>query len=265
MIKRSGGLVWALGLWCVWTLATWWFEGRIGTFSRPDAVAERLVYTGVANILIGIVGSAVLLRYLSGGDRAAWPSAGFAQPRRTVAWVPVGLVLGLALYFAQGAPSTSPTVILNAYAQVLVVSAAEILVCWSVVAGTVARVIGSPNWLSRPVAAVVASVLFGLYHFAHTAPFNTFQMVALLTVVGLVTSLYFFLSRDVYATILFHNFLAAFGVVQALLAQGKLSSFETLQAPLLATAFVALAVLILADILIVRHRRKRSTPAGQAD
>ena len=56
-------------------------------------------------------------------------------------------------------------------------------------------------------------------------------MVATLMVVGLVTGLYFFISRDVYGTMVFHNFLGTFGVAQALKAADKLDTMTTLQMP----------------------------------
>lgn len=102
-------------------------------------------------------------------------------------------------------------------------------------------------------AALVASLLFGLYHFAHSAPFNTPGMVALLSVIGLVTSAFFFIVRDIYATIVFHNCLGVFGVVQALAASDQLSAFADLQLPLLVMAAAAVAVLILLDWAILRR------------
>ncbi len=78
----------------------------------------------------------------------------------------------------------------------------------------------------------------GVYHYAHSAPFNTTQMVLLLSVVGLVTSAFFFVSRDIAGTIVFHNFLGTFGVVQALSAANALSSFEWLQPALILTALI---------------------------
>ena len=53
------------------------------------------------------------------------------------------------------------------------------------------------------LAAVLASALFGAYHYAHSTPFNTLQMVLLLAVVGLFTSAFFFVSRDIAGTIVF--------------------------------------------------------------
>jgi hypothetical protein len=112
-------------------------------------------------------------------------------------------------------------------------------------------------------AALVASVLFGLYHFAHSAPFNTVEMVALLTVVGLVTSAFFFVARDVYATIVFHNFLGMFGVVQALSASGRLEAFTAVQAPLVVMALATVAVLALSDWMVLRKGRGPSTSGAR--
>lgn len=254
MLPRDGirAVAIAVGLWVIWTVATWWFEGRINTLGRPDAVADRLVYSITVNLGIGILGAAFTLRYLLRAGLLARPT-GFGAPSRTLLWVPLAIVAGLGLYFGQGAPSTDAIVIVNGFAQVLVVSIAEILVCWVVVAGVFVRVVPSRRRMNLIVAAVVASVLFGVYHLAHSAPFNTVGMVGLLTLIGLLTSAVFFVSQDAYATIAFHNFLGVFGVVQALAAQDRLAVFAALQWPLIGTAAAALAVLVLADRLIVRR------------
>jgi hypothetical protein len=47
-----------IGLYLLWVLATYLLEGRIHTFLRPEALGARLSYALVANILIGIGGSA---------------------------------------------------------------------------------------------------------------------------------------------------------------------------------------------------------------
>jgi hypothetical protein len=172
---------WSIGLWILWTVSAWWFEGRIETLRRPDAVADRLIYTVVVNILIGVVVVAFVLRRLLAGDTLSTARIGFGPRRRTAICIAVGITLGLALFFGQGAPSTDPVVVLNAYAQVFVVSMAEVKVCWALVGGTVALGIEGPSWAAIPVAIVVASLLFGVYHFAYSAPFNTLGMVIFLS------------------------------------------------------------------------------------
>ncbi len=94
------------------------------------------------------------------------------------------------------------------------------------------------------LAAVVSSVAFGVYHFAHSPPFNAVGWVLLLTVIGLVTSLFYFVSRDVYGTIVFHNFAGVFGVIRSLESSGNLVSFERPVPPLLIMALVAIALLV---------------------
>src|SRR5215216_1059318 len=104
------------------------------------------------------------------------------------------------------------------------------------------------RWVAPILAAVIASVFFGVYHFAHSPPFNTVPVVVLLSVVGLVTSLFFFVSRDAYGTIAFHNFLDILGVIRALDATGNLSVFERPMIPLLVMAVIAIALLIAAHV-----------------
>jgi hypothetical protein len=124
---------------------------------------------------------------------------------------------------------------------------AEVLVCWAVV-GSVAEFLlrSRGRWVSTILAAIIASVLFGVYHFAHSPPFNTMGFVVLLTAIGLVTSVFFVVSRDVYGTIAFHNFLGIFGVLRALDASGNVTSLERPVVPLLVMAVVAIATLIVA-------------------
>jgi hypothetical protein len=110
------------------------------------------------------------------------------------------------------------------------------------------------------LAAIIASILFGVYHFAHSPPFNTARVVVLLSVVGLITSLFFFVSRDVYGTIAFHNFLGIFGVIGALESSGMLGSFEQLVIPLLAMAVGTVVLLIVAHVYVISGTELRTPP-----
>jgi hypothetical protein len=256
-IRRA--LTLSIALYLLWVLVTYLLEGRILTLGRPEATGARLVYALAANILIGIGGSVLVVRFLSRGGVISTRRAGFRGLRHAAAATLVGVGLGFVIYAVQGAPSLNPVVIINAYAQVLVVSVAEVLVCWAVV-GSVAESLlrNRGRWVSVISAAVISSVFFGVYHFAHSPPFNTVGFVVLLTVIGLVTSAFFFLSRDVYGTIAFHNFLGILGVIRALDASGSLASFERPVVPLLVMAVVAITLLILA------HMRLLSAGAGAA-
>jgi hypothetical protein len=252
--SRDSALVVALVLFATWTLATWVLEGRIDTLLRPEAVVDRAIYAIVANVLIGIAGAMAVLGMLIRRGWLTRQAAGFGRLAPSPVRLTLAFGLGLALYMVQCAPSLDPVVLLNAFCQVLVVSAAEVIVCWAVVGATV-RALLEPRGRAASIvgAALAASALFGLYHFAHSAPFNTPGMVALLSLVGLLTSAVFFIARDVYATIIFHNFLGMFGVVQALAESGQLGAFADLQPPLLIMAAAAVATLVLADWMMLRR------------
>ncbi len=109
------------------------------------------------------------------------------------------------------------------------------------------------QFVAKIAAGICVSMVFGLYHFAHSPPFNTIGMVALLALIGLGTSLFFFVSRDVYATIVFHNFLGAFGVILALKTAGMPDGPSILDAPLLITALVTAGVIVIADRRLLRQ------------
>jgi hypothetical protein len=246
----------AAGLYLLWAVATWFFEGRVLTLLRPEATTERIVYAFVVNLLIGIGGAIVLVRRwrMRGVDGTY---CGFGSLPRSGIAVAAGLALGFGFYVMQGAPSLDTIVLVNAFAQVLVVSAAEVLVCWAVVGwGTwlAARRLG--NLPALILAAVVSSVLFGVYHFAHSPPFNTFAMVAFLSVIGLATSLFYFVSRDAFGTIVFHNFLGTYGVVEALAKADALSTLQALQPPLLFTAAVT-TISVAAGYFVMRRASAR--------
>src|SRR5215216_737390 len=240
----------AIGLYLVWILATYLLEGRIHTLLRPEAMGARLFYALVTNILIGIGGSALVIRFMSRARTVSTQQAGFRGLGHAVVAVVIGVVLGLAFYALQGAPSWNPVVLVNAYAQVLVGSIAEVLVCWAVIGSLSQAVLQEDRgrWVALILPAVIASVFFGVYHFAHSPPFNTVPVVVLLSVVGLVTSLFFFVSRDAYGTIAFHNFLGILGVIRALDATGNLSVFERPMIPLLVMAVITIALLIAAHV-----------------
>jgi len=149
----------ALALYLLWVLATYLLEGRILTLQRPEATGARLAYALVANILVGIGGSVLVVRFLSRAGKISARQAGFRGLRHAAVAVAVGMVLGFAVYALQGAPSLNLVVVLNTYAQVLVVSVAEVLVCWVVVGSVVESLLRDRGrWVSVISAAIIASV-----------------------------------------------------------------------------------------------------------
>jgi hypothetical protein len=126
------------------------------------------------------------------------------------------------------------------------------VVCWTLVGGTIILGLRSIGQMHLAIAAITCSLLFGAYHFAHSAPFNTLRMVAIRSAIGLLTSAVFILTRDVYATLLFHNFLGTLGVIRALAAQNTLEQFATSRRLLIAVAIAGFSTLAAAEVFIVR-------------
>lgn len=236
----------ALALFLVWTVATYLFEGLPRTLLRPDAPGLRTAYALVVNIGVGVIGSMWILRAAVSTGALSTYGTGFGSGRRAWVGVLVGTLLGATLFVAQRPPTLDPTVLLNGFSQVLVVSIAEILVCWAVVGASLETTLWRRNVpLPRMWAAITASSLFGLYHLAHSPPFNSVRMVLLLTVVGLFTSAFFFTIRSVYGTILLHNFLGLFGVLDALARGGRVAGLQQAAIALVATAVGTLALLLI--------------------
>jgi hypothetical protein len=52
-IKKS--MAFSILLYLIWVIATYLLEGRILTFLRPEATVDRVVYTVIANFLVGII------------------------------------------------------------------------------------------------------------------------------------------------------------------------------------------------------------------
>ncbi len=245
----SHALLSALALYLVWTVATYLLEGRLRALLRPEAVRLRLTYNVMANLLLGLLLAGWLLRALVLEGNFDPSRAGFAGLLHALVAVGVGLVIGGAFFTIQKPPSRHPMVLINGFAQVWIVSSAEIMVCWAVV-GAVAAVRLKASDVPAPtvLAALLAALLFGLYHVAHSPPFNTRSMIAKLSFVGLATSAFFFISRDIYGTVVFHNFLALFGVLSSLRQAEALDRFEKPILPLLLTALSSLVLLILIHV-----------------
>jgi hypothetical protein len=245
----------ALLVYVAWVVATYLLEGMPGTLVRPEAVGLRLAYALVANLAIGILLPLWIIRGLVRSRFGTRADFGFSTPGRTAMSVAGAAVAGYALFALSQTEPVHPLVVLNSFAQVWVVSVAEIVVCWGLVGATVSLALRRWNrWGAYVIAAVTASVLFGVYHFAHSAPFNEIRMVIFLTGIGLVTSLWWFASRDVYGTAVFHNFFGVTGVLAALMAGGLVPSQPTLAVPLVVTAGVATLALVIPGVLWLRRR-----------
>lgn len=243
-------ILWSLTVYVVWTLMTYLLEGRIRLIHNPTMVG-RYMYVLIANVLIGTLGAIWVIRSSLKSQVVTLKQLGFRSPGRTLLTIVIAIVIG-SIYLFLMRPSGMPwLVVVNGYIQVLTVSIAEVVVCWALIGASFESLMKSKGKFWSVLTGTVAAVLlFSVYHIGHSAPFNQLRMMFFLLFPGIVTSLFYFLSRDMYATILFHNFQGTVGVVGSLKNPDALNR---LVYPLYLLMLLSLVALIAADLLLARR------------
>jgi CAAX prenyl protease-like protein len=148
--------------------------------------------------------------------------------------------------------SLNSIVILNVFSQTLPTSIAEIVICW-VVVGTVLESTFrcKSNKISIILAGLASTILFGIYHFAHSPPFNQPYMILFLMLPGTLTSIVYFVGRDIYAAVVFHNFQALFGVINNM----NIEQLFRPMYPAIIMAIISISILVLSDQLVIRKTK----------
>lgn len=240
----------AVALYLIWVFATWLLEGRVLLLQNPDPVG-RLIYAVTANIVVGTLITLVAVRTFLVAGILSPGRIGFRTVPYAIGALALAVVVGALIYALAGFPTSDPVVFLNGFAQVFPTSVAEVFVCWTAV-GMVSESLARPagDYLAVAAGIVMATVFFGVYHVAHSPPFNTPVMIAFLMLPGLATSIFYFAVREVYSTIVFQNLMGTLGVLQsidpALLARPNPGA--------IALALALVAVLIAADYVLIRRR-----------
>jgi hypothetical protein len=261
--RKAKPILISLYVYVVWSIVTYLLEGRIHLLQRVDVIG-RFEYVVTANMVIGTVLAIWLLRYyhISSGFIST-KQLGFQSVNRRF-WVVVVIasLIGFVLFVIQGPVSLNPVVISNVFAQTLPTSIAEVVVCWVVVGASFESLVlikskhefkngkMTKNISAAIIGAVVATILFGVYHFAHSPPFNQLNTVLFLMIPGTLTSIVFFVGRNIYAAIIFQNFQALFGVMGSI----DITSFTHPIYPLLIMGLVSILILIAADVFLVRRK-----------
>ena len=250
-------MTFSISVYLLWIIATYLLEGRILTLLRPEAVVDRIAYTVTANIVVGILVAAWVLRSSLISGFVSPEQIGFRSFCHTLTAAVIAGATGFSLFMVQNPPSLNTIVIMNVFAQVLTVSVAEVVICWAVIGAGFESLTRSKGKVISLLAGIfAASISFGIYHFAHSPPFNQINMVLLLTIISFATGIVYFIGRDIYAAIIFHNTLALFGVMQALEKSGNLISYSQPVYPLIAMALVSMIILVIFDILYIRRKRE---------
>ena len=243
----------AITVYLVWTFATYFFEGRINLLHRDDPLG-RFEYSVIVNMIIGTVIAILAIKpFIISSDQLSLSQIGFRSVKNTVVLVAIAGAIGFLLFVIQGPASLNPIVISNVFSQTLPTSIAEVVVCWAVIGASMESF--SKNKFGKKLSVMVgisfSTVLFGVYHFAHSEPFNQVNMVMILMLPGLLTSIVYFVGRNIYATIIFHNFQALFGVV----ASVEIEHMLQIQFPVVLLAVTSVLVLIIMDRFIRQKKQ----------
>jgi hypothetical protein len=253
----------ALAAYVAWVAATYIFEGRINLFQSVDPIG-RITYVVVANIAIGIVFTTLVMRYLVKSQFIKPELMGANKSRRKTALViGTAFVGGLGLFLLQNPRITEPIVVFNAFMQVLPVSVAEVLVYWALI-GSSFESLGKRKGkiASILLGAVVASIFFGLYHYAHSPPFNQTNMVLFLMIPSVATAVTYFVGRSIYAAIIVQNFMGIIGVTAGLPDlepyRQPMIPIYVLSAASVAALIVSLSVVLGRAINTTKHAKRQT-------
>lgn len=176
-----------IAIYLIWVLATYLLEGRIILLQKPDPLG-RFTYIIIANIAIGTVTAIWLLKPSISSRFLTIRQLGFQPPKRIIIAVIVAGIIGFLLFIAQRPVSV---VIVNIFAQTLPTSIAEVVICWAVIGTTFESVARNKGRVrSIVLGAAIATILFGVYHFAHSPPFNLPWVVLFLLYPGALTVLF---------------------------------------------------------------------------
>jgi hypothetical protein len=253
----------ALSLYIIWVVATYILEGRIHLFQKVDPIG-RMTYVIIANIAIGTVLSAIAIRYLLKAQLVKPRQLGLSKSRlRTAAIIASAAAGGLALFMLQNPRTTEPIVVFNAFMQVLPVSIAEVMVCWALIGSSFESLAKNNNKariLSVLAGAVAASLLFGVYHYAHSPPFNQTSMVLFLMLPSIATAVTYFLGRDIYAAVIVQNFMGIVGVLAGL---PNLEAYRQPMVPIYAVSVVSVAALVISVSVMLKKTERKITISKQ--
>lgn len=247
----------ALSIYIIWVAGTYILEGRIYLFQKVDPIG-RMGYVIIANITIGTVLSAIAIRYLLKAQFVKPEQLGLNKSRlRTAAIIASAAAGGLALFMLQNPRTTEPIIVVNVFMQALPVSIAEVMVCWALIGSSFESLTKNQNKgravSSVLIGAVAASVLFGVYHYAHSPPFNQTSIVLFLMLPSIATAVTYFLGRDIYAAVIVQNFMGIFGVIANLPA---LEPFRQPMVSIYALSAVSVATLVISVSVTLKRSQK---------
>jgi hypothetical protein len=183
-----------------WMLETFLLEGRVNLFMRVDPTGIFL-YTLIACIITGMVIPLLCIRktFISGAVNMF--QIGFRSLRRTLLACVLTCTIGYGLVILFNPFGTDRFAFVNAFLLLLPGTIASVMICWVLLGTHVQAFVRSGGAIiSLSAGIVMTAMLFGLTTFAYFPAFLTQDALFPSVCIGIVSGLFFFAVRDVYAT-----------------------------------------------------------------
>jgi hypothetical protein len=194
-------LIIPLLIYVAWCIEIFLLEGRPALFRAPDP-APLVFYTVVGCILIGIVAPVLLIRRSFGSGAVNMFQIGFRPFRRTLAacTVTVAFCYFVVLLVTPAGPAR--VAVSDAFLLYLPTGIAAVMICWVLIGTHLQALVRTGGAVvSIPTGVVITAILYGVVSLAHTPVAGQGSPMMPSMVLGIVTALFFFAVRDVYATV----------------------------------------------------------------
>jgi hypothetical protein len=195
-------LVIPLLVYIAWLIEIYLLDSSLSLFATLVPVLF-LLYTAVGCILIGTLVPVYLIRRSFLYRTVNMLQIGFRPIRRTITLCTITgslCILVLLLFSPAGYSRLSLVEVFLLY---LPTAIATVMICWVLIGTHLQALVRSGGIaISISVSVVITSVLFGLSSVVHTSISGSPAPVVPVILLGMITALFFFAVRDVYATVI---------------------------------------------------------------
>ena len=187
-------------VYCAWLVEIFLLEGNESLFLEPAAL-PLAIFTVVGCILTAMIVPVLLIHrsFLSGAVNMF--QIGFRPMRRTITACVLTMVACFLIAIIMNPADPQRMALPGLFLLYLPTGIAAVMICWVLVGTHLQALVRSGGAVvSVPTGVVVTAILFGLTTKVHTPAAGLNNPLATGILLGIVTALFFFAVRDVYAT-----------------------------------------------------------------
>ena len=199
-------------IYIAWMLDTYLLAGRVNLLSHTDP-AGLLLYTLISCVLIGTLVPILWIRMSFIAGVVNMFQIGFRSLKRTLAACSGTILAGYILITIASPFGSDRVAFFSAFLLLLPTAIASVMVCWTLVGTHIqAYVRASGALVSIHVGVAATTLAFGLVSLAIATGSPVRDMLFWFVGIGIVSALFFFAVRDVYATAIVVAGLAVFAL-----------------------------------------------------